>query len=504
MARILAVDWDRGEARCVVASSAAGRLRIVAARSVPLAEVSEPLAETAEGAPSPPDISAALRAALDDARQGRAVVLVGVDRANVELLQLTLPPAKDAELAALVAMQVLRESQSADEAAIVDFVSVGEPGAAAAPDSAPVARQVTAAVLAPAQLERIRGACEGAGLKPGRLLLRSFAAASLFARRMSPAERTCLLVNLVCDEADLLILVDGRVVFQRTVRLPEEAGEDVVAQRLSGEITRTLLVAQQGPLTGGAVDRVFVFGGAEEHQALVDAVSGELGLPVTVVDPFEITEVPDDGIPEHPGRFAALLGMVLDESFGMHAIDFLHPRRPPRRVDRRRAVLGAVCAALLAVLSVGYYVWDEIATADGDAEVLAAELKEKQDLLKRTARQKELIQAVRDWKAGEVVWLDELRELALRMPSGRDLIVLRMSMLSERAGGGSIEITGMVRDPLVVPKMEQAVRDQYHEVRSRRVQERGQAGGYSWLFESSMSVFGRDRQSYLETLADAP
>jgi Tfp pilus assembly protein PilN len=495
MARILAVNWDSREARCVLASATGGRLRILSAKSVGLVDV-------AEGGESHTDVSGSLRAVLDEMRPSRCDVLVAVDRASVELLNFTLPPAKDSELAGLVAMQVLRESQTADESSVVDFVPLAETAdftATGAASSRP--RQVMAAVLSSHQLGRIVDTCRDAGLKPSRILLRPLAAASLFARRVSPEERNCLLVNLVSDEADLLILVDGRIAFQRTVRLPEEAAEETLVQRLSAEVSRTLVVAQQGPLGGSSVERIYVFGGAEEWTAFTDQLGAVLNVPVSIVDPFEITGAPDDGSPEHPGRFAALVGMILDESYGSHAVDFLHPRRPPRQADRRQVVMGVAAAVVLAALAAGYQVWSQVASAENRIRGLAAELRQKDDVLKRTAEQSQRIDAIADWQAGEIVWLDELRELSLRLPASRDLVLMRMSMTPERSGGGNVEFTGLVRDPLIVARMEQNLRDQFHDVRSKRIQERGPGKGYSWVFETSMSVSGRDKQSYLEAQA---
>jgi hypothetical protein len=444
-----------------------------------------------------------LRALLDDVRSGRAVTLVGVDRSNVEVLSLTLPPARESELPELVALQVFRESQASEEDAIVDFVTLGETGAQRPSDGSAPPTQVMAAVLSKAHLEKLQDTCNGGGVRPARILLRPLAAASLFARRVSPTESVCLLVSLACDEADLNVLVDGRVVFQRTVRLPEGVSEEVIAQRLAAEIQRTLLVAQQGPLGSSPVERVFVFGGTEENQQLAEAISGELGFAVSVVDPFEITDVPDDGLPEHPGRFAALVGMILDESYASHALDFLHPKRPPPPVDRRRIVAAVASAIVLAVAALGYWTWSEVSAADDDVRRLSAELQDRNDLVKRGAGQRRLVEAVREWESGEIVWLDELRDLSVRFPSSRDLIVLRMTMSSDRSGGGGIEFSGTVRDPLVVTRMEQNVRDQYHEVRSKRLQERDQGKGYSWVFETSMSVTGRDKESYVEQQASA-
>jgi len=492
MPRMLAVDWDRREARCVMASAAGGKLRILMAKAVPLVD-------WAEGGESRPDVAGSLRALFDDPRSARAVALVGVDRTNVEVLNLALPPAKESELPELVGLQAFRESQATEDDAIVDFIVLGTGEEGRSDDAPPT--QVMAAVLTKAQLDEIQATCSGAGIKPARILLRPLAAASLFARRVSPTERVCLLVSLVGDEADLSVLADGRVVFQRTVRLPEGVGEEAVAQRLTAEIQRTLLVAQQGPLGPNPVEKIFLFGGAEEHTQVVETVTAELGLPASMVDPFEITDVPDDGLPEHPGRFAALVGMILDESYESHALDFLHPKRPPVPVDRRRIVAGVASAIVLAIASLGYWAWGEVSDADSEVRRLSEELEDRKDLLKQTAGKRQLVEAIRAWERGEVNWLDEIRDLSVRFPPARDLILQRMTMTAERSGGGGIEFSGMARDPMVVTRLEQNVRDEFHEVRSRRIQERGQGKGYPWVFETSMSVAGRDKESYVEPQA---
>ena len=56
--------------------------------------------------------------------------------------------------------------------------------------------------------------------------------------------------------------------------------------------------------------------------------------------------------PEHAGRFAPLLGLLVDEvAESPHGIDFLHPRRRPAppNATRRNVLIGATVAA-----AVGY------------------------------------------------------------------------------------------------------------------------------------------------------
>jgi hypothetical protein len=61
---------------------------------------------------------------------------------------------------------------------------------------------------------------------------------------------------------------------------------------------------------------------------------------VELFDPFdELTLGPQlkSRRPEHVGRFAPLLGLLVDEAGGAsHAIDFLHPRKKVEKADNRR------------------------------------------------------------------------------------------------------------------------------------------------------------------------
>jgi len=482
MPRILAIDWDRQEVRCVLAAVTGDETKVLLATSVPLIDVAE------GGEEVPRDVAASLRSALGGTRLGRCPTIVAVHRAGVEILDLTLPPATDAELAVLVLHQALREAQTYDGEASLDFLPMNDdPGQA---------RQVCAAVLSAATREGIQETCAAAGVKPSRIVLRPLAAASLFARTNAPLERVCLLVSLVADEADLTVLVEGRVVFLRTVRLRVGAGEGAAAQRLSTEIARTLVVAQQGPLGGSPVERVYVYSGPGEHQTLVDQLAVDSGLAVTTLDPFESADVSSIELPGSAGRFASLLGMIVDESRGAHAMDFLHPRRPPRPPNRRRTL--AVVAAILATaaLAGGTYYWGLLQEENDTIAQRRKQVAEYDDLLKRQSGPEQLVEAIDAWNAAEIVWLDELCDLSKRFPPGGDAIVLRMSLSPGRREGGTIELSGLVRDSSIVAQIDRNLTDEYRTVKSRRVglQERGK--DLSWLFESSISILPRDKQLY--------
>ena len=187
--------------------------------------------------------------------------LVAVGRASIELKLLTLPPAPDDELPELVRFQAQREFNSLGDDWHFDFVPIS--------DDAAAPRQVLAAAVSPEVVQQINDTCQRAGLKPTRLLLRPYAAASLLRRsRLAESgqmplvtgasatkvgavadatdDKVRLLVDLLGDEADLTVLVGPQVVFLRTARLPAETASDAGEnwRPLLAEIRRTMAAVQ--------------------------------------------------------------------------------------------------------------------------------------------------------------------------------------------------------------------------------------------------------------------
>jgi len=488
MARILAVDWDARELRLLLLSGG----EKVALQTA----VATPLIFTGEAdQPLRPDLAESLRTALADVKVGRATVLVGVDRVGVEMLHLTLPPAKEAELPEMVLHQAMRESQAVSEESALDYFAVG--GSATEP------HQVTAASLSPERMQEILAVCTAAGVKPARLVLRPLAAASLLSRCVPEPPRTCLLVNLIGDEADLTLVAEGRARFLRTVRGPDAAEAEKRDAWLVGEIRRTLAVALQGELEQETAPPIYVFGAPGEHEAIVERIASELDLPVVACNPFDAVHPPEALVPAHAGRFAALLGMAIDEAQGRApTIDFLRPRRRPKPHGRRRNLVVAAVVLGVLLLGPGLYVWNLFAAGEEDVARLDKDLHDLRSLLKKAGETKKVVEAIHDWQSGDIDWLDELRDISLRFPTARDMIVLRMVMGAGRFGGGEVDLQGMVRDPTIVRRMENTIDDAFHNVETKRVQNRLREKIYTWHFDASTSVTRRDKTQYTSHLPD--
>jgi len=488
MTHVLAVDWDQHDARYVLASISGKKVKVRAAASVHLVDVTE-------GAGEPQtNFGPSLAARLAELKARRVKLLVSVPRSSIELLHLTCPPATDKELPELVTNLAMQESSTISEQWALDFIPMDDdPGAP---------RSVTAVALSPSELERLREECAAAGLKPSRMLLRPLASASLFLQSADMPEDVCLLVNRIGCEVDLNVIAQGDVAFSRTARLPEGADSSEVANRLRAEIHRTLAAAPRDQIGDDPIECVYIFGGPGDHEELLEQIAEELSIPARRFDPFSAVGTRRLELPDDRGRFAALLGMLLDEATGSHAIDFLHPRKPPRPVNRLRTGLLAGGLVVTAVLTVATHLWSPLSAINKTNRDLGLRLKKLNAVARKAVDRKELIEEIAAWNARDVNWLDELRDLSIRFPGSRDAVILRMSLRPSQSGGGVVDMEGLVRDPKIVMNMERQIRDEYHRVRAPRIRERAVERDYTWLFEASISVAPRSKEEYVSHLPE--
>ncbi len=271
--RLLALEWSTTEARIAVASMRGERCKFEEAFSLPLA------AAESGGEQPAATIAEQIAAALAERGLHRVETLVAVGRENIELRQLTLPPAPDDELPDMVRMLALRELNALEEDWPLDFLPVDR--------TLDQSTRVLAAAIDPALVAQIQETCQQAGLKPQRIVLRPCAAASLL-NRVQPerSSQLRLLVDLLLDEADLIVVVDGKVTFLRTVRLPGDPLTDSgAAHTLIGEIRRTMAAAASAQ-GNRRFDALMVCGTNRLQQELAQLISDALGVPTELFDPF--------------------------------------------------------------------------------------------------------------------------------------------------------------------------------------------------------------------------
>lgn len=456
MANLLALEWDQFEARIVVAQRRPTGVSIEHAFVVSLAprDAGETFADTSVGT--------RLQAALTARRVGRVDTIVAVGRSNIELRRLTLPPAPDEDLPEMVRFQALPQFSNLGDDWPLDYFKLASTGGEG--------QSVLAAAISPQLVEQIKTTCTSAGLAPTRIILRPCAAASLVVQRGGlAAHRIRLLVDMLAEEADLTVLVERDIVLMRTVRLPAGlASEQIPA--LVGEIRRTIAAAQN-QLGGERVEEVVLCGIEAEQRELATQIKEKLTLPTTNFDPFaglSLSSELKSHLPSQPGRFAPLLGMVLDEAGGSaHAIDFLNPRKRPAPPSRKRVyTLGAAVAALL-VFSVLAAAWYQLASLKSRREMLQLQSDSLDADVDRSLQLQTKVAVVDVWEAGASNWLDELASFSSpeRFPPAEDVRLVQWRAAA-RPVGGQMFLEARAKDSNVQPHLENLVRDETHTVKT--------------------------------------
>ena len=174
-------------------------------------------------------------------------------------------------------------------------------------------------------------------------------------------------------------------------------------------------------------------------------------------------------MPDHPGRFAPLVGMLLDDAAGeSHTIDFLNPRKKPEPKSRRREIIIAAATAAAVLLIGGGWIGYQLYGMDSDIDAAnqrATQLQQQADKLKDVRTKAD---AIDHWLAGEVNWLDEIASLASKAPKAQDLMLTNLQIRNQdsRSGGNHLELDleCMARYRQVIEQLYQVMDDDRHDV----------------------------------------
>lgn len=482
----LAIEWNDEELRAVAAVRRRDRLVIEHAFAVTLAEAI-PTSDTGTGESqrkSAEDIGRQLAAALAARGIRRPTTFVAISRSLVELRQMSVPPVSDEELPDLVRFQALREFTNVNEEWTIDYFLLD--------DDPSQPRNALVAALAPQLLGDIKQTCQIAQIRPERILLRPCAAASLAHRCLPPEpDEIRLLVDLLGDEVDLSVVVGEKLVFMRTARMTGDPLSDAdAAIVLIGEIRRTMMAAQN-QLGGGRANHLVLCGHTPAHQVLGQTLQERLDLRTTCFDPFSYFELGPEltgSLPDYPGRYAPLLGVLADELEKVSpAVDFLHPhRRPEPPSQRHRYVLLGAGVGLIVLLGITYG-WLQLQELDSQME----QLRNRQAVLDRELKQatevRKLADAVQSWSAGHVHWLEELRRLNEKIPPAQEVMLSKLTMAAG-ARGGEINLEGFADRSESIEKLEQALDDQQHRVISKGKAEDDSQKPYKLRFGTTVAI----------------
>jgi Tfp pilus assembly PilM family ATPase len=477
-AKIIALEWDNREARVAVATARGTGAVVEDAFAIDLAAPNAD--DTSLG---PEAIGRRLAESLAQRGVTASETLVALGRTSIELRSLALPPVPPNELPDMVRFQAMQAFAGIGEDWPLDFVELETHGEGTS---------VLAAVVAPRQVQLVREACQAGGLTPSCLVLRPFAAASLLRRDATiDTDRNLLVVDLLPDGADLIAVIAGQVVFMRTVRSPAGHDVEVQSRALAGELRRTIGAAQN-QMGGRRIEQIVLLGAEMEHTGLQQSLAQTLSLEVISCDPFQCVSLAgtlQPSPPDNSGRFAPLLGMIADHVAGeRHAIDFLNPRKRPVPPSRRRrtVVLTAAVALVCGViaLAVGWKL------KQFDAEIAALQIRSA-DLEEVVERARTLVakaEAVQEFTDGDITWLDEIREVAVRIPGPEHVILDDLTVKTELGPGGAMTLRGSVRTAAVIAQFEDSLRYHDNVVAGRYSRVDSKRRDYPYMIDTSVTV----------------
>jgi hypothetical protein len=403
VANFIAIDLDpRG--LFVAAGSTRGGAKVAHALAWTADETDPAPALTAESAKA---VGEGLRDKLRAAGVAPAPVIVSVGRDRVILKELKYPPVAPAEEPALVRFQAMKEVSEAPEDVVLDYAPLGESGGE---------RRAMAVVLRKDVFNAIQAMCQAAGLKLAGVTPRPYAVAAGMGRAFAagiappPDDKGDAVAALTLGPSggEFTVVRRGEVTFTLAIPAPVAASESMLVAQL-----RRNLVVYAGQHPGHPITAVYV---AEVAGVWADRLRAALSVPVHDFDPLAAS--PAKAEDRLRGRFAGAVGLLAGRAADALPINFAQPRQPRTEGDpakKRLAIVAGAAGVLLVLLLGAGAVYAELRTGRLD------ELAEKRDELKKQVEagrpDATRLKAIDGWSSREVNWLDELYELASRMPA---------------------------------------------------------------------------------------
>jgi hypothetical protein len=478
MAELLALDWSEQRVRGIVAREERGGLRVTGGFDEAWPDDALP---TANAAAAGRWLGEQIRKAGYTGRDVR----VCVPRSSTVVRRLDLPAVPFDELPPMVEMQAATRSASGLEGLALDFVPITEPGAEGG-------TSVLAATTSRKLLDGITSVCEAAGLRPGWVGLAPLAAAELVATvaRRGDTERS-LLVAVHDQTLETTLIVGRRVHFTQSTELHAD-DDDRLGTAIAAAVRRSL-VAHGNGLSANALDHVWWLGDAERSAVHREIVSRQLKVPVEAFDPLANDRVRSDGTGIDSAVVGGAVGTLLVASGAtVEQLDFLAPRKPPKKVDlkRRRMIVGGVAAAAVLLVLFG---WRQAVIWNLDSRVADLQSQEG-ELAAYIAKRKTIVEEadkVLEWERLRRDWLADVALLEAQLPDRDRAILTEMNV---EAGSrpetlhGRITGKGKARSRDEVNDFFNRLSALGYVVRAWKLDASRTGGEYGWEFDLDVSL----------------
>ena len=503
MSKLLAVRWNFESLRFVFGESGKnGSLRVIQAGERIFATSSSLTTDAEQDDPAVDDPAAAdfstdpaqhIAALVRELKASKATLLLCLNRSVVDSATFNVPPASDAELPIIVRNMALRQLPGLTEDSVLDFIAY--------PPESTGGRSVNVMALAAAEQQQIADIAAKAGCVRQRAIVVTHPL-SLFAPPVADDTSTATLVVSKGQQlAHLLLLKNNLPILSRSLRLAVDMKGEEEAEFIAAETSRTLLTCDTTTGDELKIGQIVVVGSEIESASLIGVLGEHLGADVLRVSVRSVVdgEAGDASV----SAYAPLVAAMKQEATGSPAaIDFLHPRRPPKATRQRNRILAAVTMAAVLIAGGWYYVHAQFAEATAENTRLKTRLRELDELVKETRSKRNLAKVLTAWESDRLSWLDELRDITIRTPSSPKLVLQQLSAAAS-GSGYVVSFRGVAETPDVIRKMEEQLRDTWHEPKTPGIRELKEGQKSVWSFQTSMGLKSRDKEQYVSHLADA-
>ncbi len=481
MSKLLAVSWDSHSLRYVLAESRKrGAVQVIDSGEKAIDDVSD--SENDDSA----DVVQRLSEVVSELKASRAKLILCMGRGTVDSAKFTVPPATDAELPTLVQNMAQRQLTGIGEDATIDFVSFSPQDDGT--------RQVHAMAMATADEQLITAMADASGCTSISAVvvthpLRIFAPA-----QQADEHAPTLVICKGLQTAHILVSQQQQPVLSRTLRLAPGASRDAEAQFLSGEIQRTILTIGDQLEPGVRISEAVLVGSMLETESLAGQLERRIDVEITQTSANTLIEGTVGETSQ--GMWAPLIAAVCEAANGTTpAIDFLNPKQPPTSTDRRNRLI-AIAAVILLTLAGGWYYVDSLFAEwhDKIAE-LTPEIDSMKELVKETSPMRRQAAGLARWDSSRMNWLDEIRDLTIRMPSSPELSV-RQFAASPSGRGFTVTFQGTSRSPEAHRAMEVGIQDRYHTTRTPSFSESRQGNDVVWNFRTTLQIRKHSNKDY--------
>ncbi len=453
-----------------------------------------------------------LKDALKQAGIAPAPVLLVLGRDRVIFKDVNYPPSSPADEPAIVRGQAGRDLVEALGDVLMDYTPLPRRATSLNAESDPL-RQAQVVIVRKDVVVGARELCDAAGLRLAGVTPRPYALAASLPE--SPTGGVQAVASVWDGGGEFVVCRGLEVLYART--LSPLAGQSDAA--LAGELKRNLTV-YAGQRGAAAVEVLYV------AEVAVHGAAGRLAdllpLPVRPLDPCAGSLTTAGVADELRGRFAAPLGLLWLRGHGpVLPINFTVPRQPkaaPTQVRFKALVGGLVAAAVVGLLGVVGFL--ELQKADDRIAGLQSQKADLDAELKRSELDMKRLAAVDEFESRQVVWLDELYDLADRVP---DVSKVSVTLFDGDPALAAPKLAPRPGQPAPDPKLAKLApvarlkislrgaddkafqraydgfqADKFYADTKKTIQ--GDAGGKGQLFELQTNVLHRPPADYLRRL----